>query len=167
MYKYSRKEKYEEYLDTTIIYWRNKPYYSAEDIRNIMSDLLAKKPSAVKGKKFTPKWNIQLSDCCQYITKVVGDETKHYECMKCGKPCDVDTSKKEKCEHICSDCGSQSFSCDSCGEHLPDHPSKPRIEPLDLTLKGGGGSYASQVGETFLMVKDKVNEIITLLNSEK
>jgi len=126
-----------------------------------------KKPSAVKGKKFTPKWNIQLSDCCQYITKVVGDETKHYECMKCGKPCDVDTSKKEKCEHICSDCGSQSFSCDSCGEHLPDHPSKPRIEPLDLTLKGGGGSYASQVGETFLMVKDKVNEIITLLNSEK
>lgn len=41
------------------------------------------------------KKNKEESTCCKSSFKTVGDETKHYRCLRCSQSCDV-AVKKEK-----------------------------------------------------------------------
>ena len=119
MYKYTRKEKYEEYLDTTIIYWRNKPYYSAEDIRKIMSDLLVKKP----------KDRTDHDMNCATNASEVADE---FAVMGC--TCGFEAPKKPKePKQECQCCGKTNLLClgGMDGKHCRHCPQKGKDKDID------------------------------------
>jgi predicted amidophosphoribosyltransferase len=50
-----------------------------------------------------------VSNCCGYSVKVYGTTTKHYRCMKCWEPCDV-----EEDEPVCPKCGKPMISYNKC-----------------------------------------------------
>ena len=41
---------------------------------------------------------INISDCCNSSTKIIGNVTKHYRCMECKKPCDTHKKREEQQE---------------------------------------------------------------------
>jgi len=46
---------------------------------------------AVIKEKYKTKY---ISVCCNSNTIIVGHTTKHYKCLKCGNPCDINKNQK-------------------------------------------------------------------------